>query len=182
MSGRPVVSAHSIRGRGRFPGIPEGSTISRMSRRDDVGARALASRRSSPAGASPVSVSAGAPSSRPAAERETSTAEAGFRKRASQRELISEKQARGPQHEVKPAASTDSQSESRAGHFAAKATSTTRVPKRGVDLGGVEGAARVQGSSRNTRDRSAQPSSWLGDATRPRAKGGIAQGRRREGP
>src|SRR5882762_7277460 len=117
-----------------------------------------------PVGASPASVSVGAPSSRPAAKGETPTAEAGFRKRASQQKLISEKQARGPQHEVKPAASTEKQSESRAGHFAAKATSTTRVPKRGVDLGGVEGAARVQGSSRNTRDPSAQPSSWLGDA------------------
>jgi RNA-directed DNA polymerase len=33
----------------------------------------------------------------------------------------------------------------------------------------------VQGSSRNTRDPSAQPSSWLGAANRPRAKGDIAQ-------
>ena len=134
-----------------------------------------ASRCDDPAGASPASVSIGAPSSRPAAEGETPTAEAGFQKRASQQKLISEKQARGPQHEVNPAASTEEQSESRAGHFAAKATSTSRVSKRDEDLGGVEGAARVQGSSRNTRDPSAQPSSWLGDANRPSAKGGIAQ-------
>jgi RNA-directed DNA polymerase len=127
------------------------------------------------AGESPVSVSAGAPSSRPAAEGETPTAEAGYRKRASQRELISEEQVRGPQLHVKPAASTDKQSESRAGHFTAKATSTSRAPERDVDLGGVRGAARVQGSSRNTRDPSAQPSSWLGDANRPSAKGVIAQ-------
>src|SRR6185295_9348786 len=73
------------------------------------------------------------------------------------------------------AASTEEQSESRADHFPAKATSTPRVPKRGVDLGGVGGAARVQGSSRNARDPSAQPSSWLDDANRPSAKGGIAQ-------
>src|SRR6266511_1892958 len=125
-----------------------------MVRRDDDGSPVgqpdgnPSSRCDDPAGASPVSVSVGAPSSRPAAEGETPTAEAGFRKRASQRELISEKQARGPQHEVKPAASTEEQSESRAGHFAAKPTSTTRVSKRGVDLGGVGGAARVQGSSR----------------------------------
>jgi len=127
------------------------------------------------AGGSPASESAGAPSSRPAAERETSTAEAGRRKRASQRELISEEQARGPQLHVKPAASTDEQSESRAGHLAAKATSMARAPEHDVDLGGVRGAARVQGSSRNTRDPSAQPSSWQGDANRPRAKGAIAQ-------
>jgi RNA-directed DNA polymerase len=152
-----------------------------MVRRDDDGSPAgqpdgnPASRCDDPAGASPVSVSIGAPSSRPAAEGETPTAEAGYRKRASQQKLISEEQARGPQHEVKPAASTEEQSESRAGHFAAKAASTTRAPKHGVDLGGVEGAARVQGSSRNTRDPSAQPTSWLDDANRPSAKGGIAQ-------
>ena len=126
------------------------------------------------AGASPVSESAGAPSSRPAAEGETPTAEAGHRKRASQRELISEEQVRGPQLHVKPAAATEKQSESRAGHFAAKATSTMRAPEHVVDLGGVWGAARVQGS-RNTRDPSAQPLSWLGDANRPSAKGDIAQ-------
>ncbi len=65
------------------------------------------SRCEDPAGASPVSVGAGAPSSRPAAEGETPTAEAGYRKRASQRELISEKQVRGSQLHVKPAASTE---------------------------------------------------------------------------
>ena len=141
-------------------GTPDGNPLSRW---DDL------------AGVSPASEAAGAPSSRPAAEGETPTAEAGYRKQASQRELISEKQVRGPQHHVKPAASTEKQSESRTGHFAVKATSTTRAPEHDVDLGGVRGAARVQGSSRNTRDPSAPPSSWLGDANRPRAKGGIAQ-------
>jgi len=152
-----------------------------MVRRDDDGGPAgrpdgnPLSRWDGPTGASPDSVGAGAPSSRPAAQGETPTAEAGRRKRASQQQLISEKQARGPQHEVKPAASTDKQSESRADHFAAKATSTTRAPEHVGDLGGVRGAARVQGSSRNTRDPSAQPSSWLDDANRPSAKGDIAQ-------
>lgn len=51
----------------------------------------------------------------------------------------------------------------------------TRDLEHVVDPGGVRGAARVQGSSRNTRDPSAQPSSWLGDANRPSAKGGIVQ-------
>src|SRR3989442_15052532 len=67
--------------------------------------------------------------------------------------------ARGPKHDVKPAASTDSQSESRAGHFAAKAMSA--MPQSGgvrvAGLGGGEGVARVQGEERNTRGPSAQP-------------------------
>src|SRR5882757_4025212 len=133
-----------------------------MVRRDDdrnpdpVRERNLTSCCDDPVGESPASGSAGAPSSRPAAEGEIPTAEAGRQKRARQQRLRSTKQARGPQHEVKPAASTDEQSESRAGHVAAKATSTTQGPERVADLGGVRGAARVQGSSRNTRDPSAQ--------------------------
>src|SRR3954468_23285347 len=113
-----------------------------MVRRDDdrnpdpVRVRNLPSRCEDPAGESPASGSAGAPRSRPAAEGETPTAEAGRRKRVRQRKLFSTKQARGPQHQVKPAASTDEQSESRAGHFAAKATSLARAPERGEDLGG----------------------------------------------
>ena len=152
-----------------------------MVRRDDdrnpgpVRARNLTSGCDDPAGESPASGSAGAPSSRPAAQGETPTAEAGRQKRAKQRELRSTEQARGPQHEVKPAASTDKQSESRAGHVAAKATSSKRAPERGEDLGGVWGAARVQGASRNTRDPSAPPSSRLGGFNRPEAKGAIAQ-------
>src|SRR5215212_6914107 len=137
--------------------------------------RKLTSRCDDPEGESPASGSAGAPSSRPAAEGEIPTAEAGRQKRARQRELRSAKRARGPQLHVKPAASTDEQSESRAGHFAAKATSTSRAPERDGDLGGVWGAARVQGSSRNTRDPSALPSSRLGGSNRPEAKGAIAQ-------
>ncbi len=69
------------------------------------------------------------------------------------------KPARGLQHHVKPAASTDLQPGSRAGHFAAKAMSA--MPQSGgvrvAGLGGVEGAARVQGEERNTRGPSAQP-------------------------
>src|SRR5437868_3043003 len=152
-----------------------------MVRRDDdrypgsKKARNLASRCEDPAGGSPASVSTGAPSSRPAAEGETPTAEAGRRKRASQQKPINTEQARGPQHEVKPAASTEKQSESRAGHVAAKATSRARAPERVGDLGEVRGAARVQGSPRNTRDPSVQPSSRLGGSNRPKAKASIAQ-------
>lgn len=152
-----------------------------MVRRDDDRSpgsrrvRNLPSRCDDPAGASPVPVSAGAPGSRPAAEGETPTAEAGRRKRARRPEPRSTEQARGPQRDVKPAASTDEQSESRAGHFAAKATSSTRVPERGEDLGGVRGAARVQGPSRNTRDPSVQPWSRLGGGNRPKAKAVTTQ-------
>jgi RNA-directed DNA polymerase len=102
-------------------------------------------------------------------------AEAERRKRATQRELGSEKQARGPQHEVKPAASSHPQSEGRAAHFTAKATSTTRASERSVDLGGVEGAARVQGSTRNTRDPSALPSSRQGGSYKSKTKSSAVQ-------
>ena len=141
---------------------------------EDVGGN-LVSCRGDSAGKSPASVSAGAPSSRPAAKGEIPTAEAGCRKRASQHELVSEKQARGPQHEVKPAAPKEEQPESRAGHFAAKTTSRARAPERVVDLGGVWGAARVQGSPRNTRDPSAPPLSRPEDGNRPKAKAVLAQ-------
>ncbi len=42
--------------------------------------------------------------------------------------------------------------------------------KRDADLGGVRGAARVQGAARNTRDPSAQPSSRQGGSYKPKAK------------
>ena len=152
-----------------------------MVRRDDDGElpaggmKEPGSRCDGPAGVSPVSVSAEAPSSRPAVSRETSKAEAGRRKQANQRELASEKQARGPQHEVKPAASSHPQSEGRAGHFAAKATSMVRAPERTNGLGGVEGAARVPGSSRNTRDPSALPQSRRGGSYKSKTKSSAAQ-------
>ncbi len=81
-------------------------------------------------------------------------------------------QVRGPQHEVKPAASSHPQSEGRAAHVTAKAT-----PK---GLGGVEGAARVQGSTRNAREPSAQPLSRLGASYKSKTKAGTAQ-RKSEG-
>ena len=60
------------------------------------------------------------------------------------------KPARGPQHQVKPAASTELQPESRADNLAVKATSA--MPQSGgariAGLGGVWGAARVHGKER----------------------------------
>jgi hypothetical protein len=69
-----------------------------MVRREDADGRTSASRRSSPAGVSPASVSAGAPSSRPQASEKISMTQAGCQ------EPLRRKPVRGPQHHVKPAA------------------------------------------------------------------------------
>src|SRR5688572_21199159 len=129
----------------------------------------------SPAGASPVPVSAGAPGSRPQAPGETPVSQAGRRKPARRREPCSGEQARGPQHEVKPAASTEKQPGSRADHVAAKATFEARAPERVSGPGGVWGAARVHGGVRNTRDPSALPSSRQSAPYKPKAKAAAAQ-------
>src|SRR5262249_52019529 len=139
-------------------------------RRDEADRTSFASRRSSPAGVSPASVSAGAPSSRPQASGEIPVARAGCQ------EPLRRKPARGPQHHVKLAASTDSQSESRAGHVAAKAISAvSQSGDHAAGLGGVEGAARVQGAERNTRGPSAPPASRHSDVYKPMAKACRAQ-------
>src|SRR5262249_42216416 len=83
----------------------------------------------------------------------------------------------GPQHQVKPAASTKEQWGSRAAHVTAKATSDapwTGV-RRALGPPGVEGAARVQGEVRNTGGPSAPPSSRQGASYKPKAKAGAAQ-------
>jgi RNA-directed DNA polymerase len=107
----------------------------------------------SPAGANPVPVGVGAPGSRSPESREISKAEA-----RRQEPGKTGRQGRGPQHEVKLAASTESQPGSRAAHFTAKATSSTKRSGNVVeDSRGVWSAARVQGEARNTGDPSAQP-------------------------
>ena len=142
-----------------------------MSRRDEIGSRPPVSRCSSPAGASPASVSAGAPSSRPQASAERPVARAGCQK------PLRREPVRGPQPYVKPAASTKLQPESRAAHVTAKATSP--APRSGGaragGLGGVQGAARGHGDDRNTRGPSAR--SWSGQrgSYKPRAKSSAAQ-------
>src|SRR5262249_55143554 len=142
-----------------------------MVRRDDADKRPSASRCSSPAGASPVSVSAGAPSSRPQASGEIPVAQAECQ------EPLRRKPARGPQHQVKPAASTELPPESRTDHVAVKAMSA--MPQSGgvrvAGLGGVEGAARVHGEERNTRGPSGPPSSRQSDAYKPMVKAHRAQ-------
>src|SRR5208283_5220574 len=123
----------------------------------------------SPSGASRVPASVGAPGSRPQPSGGEPDGRAGCRKG------LRTEQARGPQHEVKPAASSEKQSGSRAAHFTAKASSAALVPKRVVGSGGVRGAARVQGGVRNSGDPSAWPSSGQCGPYKPEAKSAAAQ-------
>ncbi|MEZ4454844.1 MAG: hypothetical protein R3B09_35665, partial [Nannocystaceae bacterium] len=130
-----------------------------------------ASRCTAPAGASPVRVSARAPGSRPQARGEILAARAG-RQEPPRRE-----QERGPQHEVKPAASTEKQLRSRAAHLTAKATSPAHSsgPESAGGPHGVRGAARVQGAMRNRRGPSVRPTSGRGDSYKPKAKSSAGQ-------
>ena len=126
-----------------------------MVRRDDNGGSRdpELSRCASPAGASPAPVSVGAPGSRSPEPGEILEAEA-----RCQEPVNNGRQGRGPQHEVKLAASTDSQPGSRAAHVTVKATFSTRRSEAVVeDSRGVGSAARVQGEARNTGDPSARP-------------------------
>src|ERR1041384_6124859 len=166
---------------------------SRMVRRDDDGSPAgdpgenPSSRCGDPAGASPVSVSGNAPSSRLPAQGEIPASEAERREPGNRRKPLTGSQARGPQLEGKTAASSDPQSEragwkpaGRAAHVTAKATPPERDCQRAGGLGGVRVAARVQGSSRNTREPSAQPPSRTGASYKPKTKSNTAQ-RKSEG-
>ena len=129
----------------------------------------------SPTGANPVPVSIGAPVSRPQVKEGDFLAQAGYHKPVRWREPHNGERTRGPQPQVKPAASTESQPGGRADHVTAKATSEAREPKLVSDTGGVWGAARVSGEARNTRDPSARPSSWQGDSYKPKAKANTVQ-------
>src|SRR5579859_7623271 len=141
-----------------------------MVRREEADRVASASRRSSPAGASPASVSTGAPSSRPRAREETRAAQARCP------EPLRREPARGPQHYVKPAASSDLQPESRVDHCATKATSAvSQSGDHAAGLGGVWGAARVHGGERNTRGLSAQPGSGRRRSYKSPTKASAAQ-------
>lgn len=139
--------------------------------------RAEASRFIDPAGASPAQAETGSPGSRLQPRGEIRAATAERHKPWTQHELFPGEQARGRQHEVKPAASTDEQWESRAAHVTAKATSTSASAGQNsaVGLPGVEGVARVQGSVRNRRDPSAQPESGQGTSNKPKVKSSAAQ-------
>ena len=127
------------------------------------------SRCAHPAGGSPVPVGVGAPGSRPQAGGEIPLARAGCRK------PLRREQPRGPQHQVKPAASKDSQPGGRAAHVTAKATSSVLVPKRAAGPGGVGGVARVEGCVRNVRGPSSLPSSRRAIPYKPKVKSGGAE-------
>jgi hypothetical protein len=127
-----------------------------------------------PAGESPPRVIAGEPGSRPAPEAERPTGEAWCQEPSAAKAVRGEQQ-RGPQHQVKPAASSDVQSEGRAEHVPAKAMSSARESGWAGGLGGVWGAARAEGAVRNTRGPSAQPPSGKDRPYKPSAKAGGAQ-------
>jgi len=124
-----------------------------------------------PAGESPVLVNAGGPGSRVAVREEIRVAEADRQK------PLRREQPRGPQHQVKPAASKDLQGESRATHVLAKAIHDAQ--RSGVEsvssLSGVGGAARVEGKVRNVGDPSASPQSRQSGSYKPKAKLSAAQ-------
>jgi len=127
-----------------------------------------------PAGENPVRVIAGEPSSRPPPAVERPFGEAWFRKpQAAQ--AAHRKQLRGPQHQVKPAASLDEQSGRRAEHVAAKATGSDRESGWSEPTGGVWGAAREEGAMRNTRGPSATRVEPRSCPDKPMAKQGVAQ-------
>lgn len=124
-----------------------------------------------PAGESPAPVGAGGPGSRVAERGEIRVAEADRRK------PLRRKQPRGPQHQVKPAASTDLQRESRATHVIAKAMSATQESRAEsvASLSGVWGAARVEGQARNVRGPSASPQSRQSGSYKSKTKSSAAQ-------
>ena len=128
-----------------------------------------------PTGESPVPVGVGALGSRPQVLEGVLYARAGRQKPVRRREPRSGEQARGPQHEVKPAASTHLQPAGRAAQVTAKATLCAQEPKRADGGGGVWGAARVQGVERNTRDPSARPESGPARSYKPKAKSRCVQ-------
>ena len=138
------------------------------------------SRCTTPAGESPARVIAGEPGSRPAFEAERPKDEAWCGKPLKAKADKGE-QLRGPQHEVKPAASRDLQWESRAAHVTAKATPAARESGWAEGFPGVEGAAREEGGVRNTRGPSARRQSPQVAPYKPKVKGADAQ-RKSEGP
>ena len=157
------------------------SILRAMVRRDEArptgprGPEQVASRCTSPAGASPVPESVGAPGSRLPTSRRERGVEAQRQEPDPRREPCGGEQARGPQHEVKPAASTEKQSEGRAAHVTAKATPVARESECAAGLGGVWGAARVQGEVGNTRGPSARPTSGKSAPYKSKTKSAAVQ-------
>ena len=121
-------------------------------------------------GVSPLSVGAGAPSSRSRVAGEIVPSQAGCQKPKAGVLSVDGKQARGPQHKVKSAASSDKQSESRAAHFTAKAMLVALKPDGAMSFGGVGDAARVQRIVRNRRGPSGRSLSRQKGPYKPKVK------------
>ena len=126
-------------------------------------------------GVSPLSVSAGAPSSRSRVAGEIVPSQAGCQKPKADMESVDGEQACGPQHKVKSAASSDEQSESRAAHVTAKATLRALHPDGAMSFGGVWGVARVQRIVRNRRGPSDRSSSRHRGPYKPKVKAEAGQ-------
>ena len=129
------------------------------------------SRCHSPAGASPVAVSTGAPRSRSQTVGEIRQVHAGCQKSSSLGEQLI-----GPQHQANAAASSKAQRSRRASHARAKATSAGLHPDTSpAGRSGVRAAARWEGECRNRRDPSALPPSGQGAPYKPTVKSAAAQ-------
>ena len=124
-------------------------------------------------GASPVSVSAGAPSSRVQLRLERDVAERIVES------LIGGSNEAGRNTVNAEQASSDYQPkgvwEDRAGHVAAKATHSVLVPERTLGFPGVWAAACFEGEVRNTRDPSWQPTSGKDRAYKAGAESARSQ-------
>ena len=126
-------------------------------------------------GVSPLPVSAGAPGSRSRVRGEIVGSQAGCQKPKRRKVRRDGEQARGPQHQVKPAASSDLRSESRAAHVTAKAMLVPPKPDGVTSFGGVGGVARVQRNVRNRRDPSDKSLSRQVEPYKPKVKAASGQ-------
>jgi len=124
------------------------------------------SRYTEPAGESPVQTGTGTSGSRPPGRREISAAEAGRQK------PLRREQERGPQHQVKPTASSNSsmREPSRVCHGEGHVRGAEFRGSTAASPAGVKGAARAQGSVWNRRDPFARPVSGQSGAYKPMAK------------
>ncbi len=126
-----------------------------------------------PAGASPATVSAGAPCSRSRSRGEIPPAKRDVEGlRAPRRWCVGREQILGPsiKRTLQPRESGAERRGGRAGHVTVKATDSVRVPEWALDASGVGRRARGEGSAGNRRGPPRRPTSGEGDAYKPSAK------------
>jgi len=136
-----------------------------------------------PAGESPVTVSAGAPCSRPRSRGEIPSTERGFESLSvPRRRNVRREQIRGPsiKRTLQPREIEAERRGGRAAHVTVKATDTVPIPEWTVDAPGVRRRARGEGSTGNRRDPTRRPTLGEGGAYKPSAKWRRA-GRESEG-